>query len=145
MSAKTLVLHDASELTFAAADDITGIVSFTAPSKSQRGKVNTVSLDTATGDIHCDCTAALVGTSSCWHAEWIGAAWAGHDARRATRHMTIAKLRQAGAKARHLCDFYRARIWRCVPADAAMLVACRCEWRERAALAESRNGDTVAA
>lgn len=136
MSMTTARLHHHSELTFAAVDDITGIVSFTATSKGTRGKVNTVSLDTTTGDIHCDCTAAMVGTSTCWHQDWISAAWANHDARRATRHLTVAQLRKAGEKARHLCDFYRARIWRCVPTDAAMLIACRCEWRERAALAE---------
>jgi hypothetical protein len=136
MSTTTALRHHPSELRFAGADDITGIVAFTAASKSERGKVNTVSLDTATGAIHCDCAAATVGTSSCWHADWVGAAWANHEARQLARRLTSAQLFKAGRKARHMCNTYRARVWRCVPADQAMLLACRQEWRERSALAE---------
>lgn len=135
MSAKTLVNHHPRELRFVGADDITGIVAFTAASKSTPGKVNTVSLDTTTGERHCDCTGAESG-KVCWHLDWVAAAWEAHETRRLARAMTTAQLLAAGRKARHMCDVYRARIWRCVPADQVMLVAARCEWRERAALAE---------
>lgn len=136
MSARTLVNHHHAELTFAYADDITGIVAFTALSKSTPGKINTVSLDTATGERHCDCVGAETG-KVCWHLDWVAAAWANHETRRLVRAMTTAQLIKAGRKAKHMCDIYRARIWRCVPADQALLVAARCEWRERAALAEA--------
>lgn len=131
MSAQTLTRHHHAELRFAGADDTTGIVHFQAESKGTKGKVNTVSLDTATGAIHCDCTAGIVGTSSCWHADWVGAAWAAHPSRQLARSFSVPQLLQAGKKAAHLCKVYRARIWRCVPTDQTMLVACRCEWRER--------------
>lgn len=144
MSSATLVLHHHSELTFAGADTALNVVHFTAASKSKRGKVNTVSLDTVSGAIHCDCTAATVGTSSCWHSDWVGAAWAHHEARRVARGMTFQQLIKAGKKARHMVDYYNSRIWRCVPADAAMLVATRCEYRERAALAAAPTGEVAA-
>lgn len=135
MSATTLTRHHPSELTFAGADDILNVVHFTAPSRGTAGKVNTVSLDTVSGAIHCDCTAATVGTSSCWHGDWVSAAWANHEARQLARRFTSGQLMQTGRKLAHMCKTYRARVWKCVPQDQVMLVAARCEYRERAALA----------
>lgn len=136
MSSTTVLRHHASELSFVSADDLTGIVTFSAASKSKPGTLNHVSLDTATGAVLCDCKGAECGRA-CWHQDWVSAAWSNHEARRLARAMTTGQLLKAGTKAAHLCKVYRARIWRCVPRDQEMLVACRCEYRERAALAEA--------
>lgn len=136
MSARTLVNHHPSELAFVSADDLTGIVTFAAPSKSKPGTTHHVSLDTATGDRHCDCTGASAGRV-CWHLDYVATAWSNHEARQLARRYTSAQLLQTGRKLAHMCATYRARIWRCVPQDMVMLVACRCEYRERRALAEA--------
>lgn len=143
MSMTTARQHHPSELTFAGADDITNTVHFTAPSKGTPGKVNTVALDTVSGSIHCDCTGAACGRS-CWHGAWVSAAWSNHEARQLARRYTSAQLLKTGRKLAHMCATYRARIWRCVPQDQVMLVAARCEYRERAALAEAPAGAVAA-
>jgi hypothetical protein len=134
MSQRTAPLHSPSELTLIGADDATGIVTFTAPSASTPGKVNTVALDTATGAILCDCTGAECGRA-CWHADLVGAAWAASPAMRDVRWLTADQLARYGRKLAAMAANYRARCGRVLPADALNLVAARCEWRRRAALA----------
>lgn len=137
MSATTLTRHHASELSFVSADDLTGIVTFSAPSAHDAGRVNHVSLDTVSGAILCDCKGAECGRA-CWHADWISTAWSNHEARQLARRFTSAQLLQTGRKMAHMCKVYRRRPgWRCVPQDQTMLLACRSEFRERAALAEA--------
>ncbi len=73
MSVRTAALHCPAELTFSGADDLTAIVTFTAASASSPGAVNTVTYDTATGAIHCDCAGAECGRD-CWHIDHVAAA-----------------------------------------------------------------------
>lgn len=134
MSTATAALHRAAELAFVAADDLTGIVTFTAPSKSHPATPNTTSLDTTTGAILCDCKAAEWGRQ-CWHAEHVAAAWLRTGAMNDVLWLTAAELARYGTKLSAMVRIYRARTGRVLPMDATNLIAARSEWRRRAALA----------
>lgn len=132
---RSVARHAPAELAYAGCDDITGIVEFTAPSASAtRQAVNTVSYDTSTGAIHCDCTAAMCGRA-CWHACWVVAAWERHQAMREVRILLGPQLLAFGRKHARLADTYRRRIGRVGEYDGVRLVAARYEWRHRAVLA----------
>jgi len=134
MSIRTAALHTPSELTLIGADDTTGIVTFTAPSKSHPATPNTVSLDTATGAILCDCKGAECGRA-CWHGDHVAAAWLRSPAMADVRWLTDTQLVRYGAKTAAMVATYRARTGRALNADAVNLVAARSEWRRRASLA----------
>ena len=134
MSARTLTLHHHRELRFVAADDTTGIVTFAADSASAAGKVNHVSYDTITGAIHCDCAGAACGRE-CWHGDWVVAAWQAQPAMAEARALpsrpSPAVRQEAGAHGRPV----PRRLGRTLPLDSVNLVAARCEYRQRRALA----------
>ena len=134
MSTATAVLHSPAELAFVAADDLTGIVTFQAPSKSHPAQPKTTGLDTLTGAIHCDCKGAQCH-EDCWHADLVAAAWLASPAMRDVRWLTDTQLRRYGRKTAAMAIMYRARTGRVLPMDAANLIAARSEWRRRAALA----------
>lgn len=136
MSIVTAAYHCPTELTFVDADDLLNIVHFSAPSKTAKGKVNVVGLDVITGETHCTCRAAEVG-KECWHQTLAQAAWDGHQARRLARRYTNEQLHAAGRKALAMCNIYRQRIARCLPADQLALLAARCEYRARRDVAVS--------
>lgn len=131
---KSVIRHTAAELTYAGCDDLTSIVHFAAPSQRAAGRVNTVSLDTATGQIHCDCKGAECG-QVCWHACYIVAAWQRHQAVAEARALTNAKLLKYGKKHAFFVANYRARVGRAGEYDAVRLLAARWEYRQRRALA----------
>ena len=137
MSTRTAPLHTPAELVLVAVDDTTGIVTFQAASRSKPAQPNHVSLDTATGAIHCDCKGAQC-REDCWHAELVAAAWLASPAMRDVRWLTAARLVRYGTAAAAMVDTYRARTGRVLPMDAANLIAARSEWRRRAALAPAR-------
>ncbi len=128
--------HTAAELRYLACDDLTGIVAFTAPSAHRPGHRNAVSYDAATGATHCDCKGARCG-HACWHEALVAAAWADHPARREVRALTAPRLLAYGKKAAAMLTVYRARTGRVLPLDAVNLLAARCEYRDRLALANA--------
>ncbi len=130
---KTAAAHVAAELTFCSADTTTGIVAYTAPSASQTGRVNTVSLDTATGDTHCDCRASECGRG-CWHVALVARAWAQTMWTEGVQWLTDAQLVRSSSKARRMVDNYTARIGRSRSEDRVALLAARAEYRRRKAL-----------
>ena len=130
MSTRTAPLHSPAELVFVAADDLTGIVTFQAPSKSHPAQPNTTSLDTTTGAIHCDCKGADCGRR-CWHADHVLAAWLRTGAMLDARWLTDAELTRYGTKLAGMVRIYRARTGRILLADQVNLVAARAEWRRR--------------
>jgi len=134
MSARTAALHTPAELRYHGCDETTGIVEFVADSRHHPGHLNTVSLDTTTGAIHCDCKGAQCH-EDCWHADLVAAAWLGSPAMRDVRWLTAARLVRYGTTAAAMVNTYRARTGRVLPMDAANLIAARSEWRRRAALA----------
>jgi hypothetical protein len=134
MSQRTAPLHSPSELTLIGCDDRTNIAVFQAPSAHDPSRVNTVALDLITGAILCDCKGAECGRA-CWHADLVGAAWAASPAMGDVRWLTADQLARYGRKLAAMAANYRARCGRVLPADALNLVAARCEWRRRAALA----------
>lgn len=132
MSIVTAAYHCPTELTFVDADDLDNIVHFTAPSKRQPGKVNTVGLDILTGETHCDCKGAECGRE-CWHQTLVQAAWDGHSAVLLAGRLNDDQLWAAGRKARAMCRAYRASCGRCLPLDQVTLLACRSVyWARRA-------------
>jgi hypothetical protein len=134
MSTATAALHAPSELTFIGADDRTGIVVFQAASAHDPNRVNTVALDTMTGDIICDCTGAEFGRR-CWHIDHVVAAWQQTPAMHAARCLTETALLNQGRKAAAMVATYRERVGRPLADDVITLVAARSEWRRRAARA----------
>jgi hypothetical protein len=126
----TARFHCPTELAFVDANEIENIVHFAAPSKTTTGKTNTVALDVLTGATHCSCRAAECGLP-CWHQALAMSAWNGHETRLLVGKFNDAQLQAAGTKAHRMCRVYRARIWRCLPDDMIMLLACRCEYRRR--------------
>jgi hypothetical protein len=145
MSIATAPLHTPAELALVGADDRTDIVVFQAPSASDATRVNTVALDTRTGEILCDCKGAEFGRV-CWHADYVVAAWQRTTAIIAARSLTPEGLLAMGRKAAHMVGVYRQRCGRALPDDVLTLVAARSEWRRRAALAaEQRAAREVAA
>lgn len=135
MSFTTAQYHCPSELEFVNADDLHNEVTFRSASYSQPGGYHTTTLNVLTGERTCSCFGAK--RSECWHQTLIAAAWDGHAARSQARRYTASQLLKAGAKARNMVEVYRARCWSTLPADRVAVVACRQEWRERAALAHS--------
>jgi hypothetical protein len=139
MSIRTAPLHTAAELTFVAADHVTGIVEFSAPSKHDATRVNIVSLDTTNGAILCTCKGFECGRA-CWHADHVLAAWLASPAMQQVKWLTDEGLVRHGKKARTMVTIYAARIGRTLPADALSLVAATCEWRRRVAAARALAG-----
>jgi len=134
MSTRTAAQHTPAELRYHGCDETTGIVAFVADSHHQPGTLNTVSFDTTTGAIHCDCKGAQCH-EDCWHADLVAVAWLASPAMQDVRWLTAARLVRYGTTAAAMVDTYRARIGRVLPLDAANLIAARSEWRRRAALA----------
>lgn len=134
MSIRTAALHTPTELAFVGADDTTGIVTFIAPSKSHPATPNTVSLDTTTGAILCDCKGAESG-QDCWHGDHVLAAWLRTPAMADVRWLTNAQLVRYGTKTAAMLAIYRVRTGRVLQADQVNLVAARSEWRLRTARA----------
>ena len=134
MSTRTATQHTPAELAFVTADDLTGIVTFAAVSKSHPAQPNVTSLDTLTGAIHCDCRGAECGRA-CWHADHIHAAWLRTGAMLDVLWLTDAELTRYGTKLGAMCRIYRARTGRVLPMDAINLVAARAEYRRRQAAA----------
>ncbi len=134
MSTVTAALHSPAELAFVAADDLTGIVTFQASSKSHPAQPNTTSLHTTTGAIHCDCKGADCGRR-CWHADHVLAAWLRTGAMLDVRWLTDAELTRYGTKLAGMVRMYRARTGRVLRADQVNLVAARVEYRRRQAAA----------
>lgn len=132
MSALTAAYHCPTELTFVAADEVNNVVTFTAPSKSKPGAVNTVQLCIQTGETLCDCRGAEMGRE-CWHATLIPSAWLNHVAVCGARRLGGEQLATRGQQLAGMCATYRERIGRALPADAVGLLAARTVWRERAA------------
>jgi hypothetical protein len=148
-SALTASRHTPAELALVGADDRTDIVVFRAPSASDAARVNTVALDTRTGEILCDCKGAEFGRR-CWHADHVVAAWHRTTAKQAARHLSPQGLPNAGRKAARMVGVYRQRVGRPLGDDVLTLVAARSEWRRRAALAAANRayqptGATLAA
>jgi len=129
-STDTARFHCPSELTFLDADDLLNVVHYSAPSKSRPGDANVVALDVLSGATLCNCKAAETG-HGCWHQTLAMSAWNGHETRVLASRFNDAQLQAAGAKANRMCRVYRRRIWRCLPDDQTMLLACRCEYRRR--------------
>ncbi len=131
---KSVAVHRAAELAYADCDETTGIVHFTAPSTSKRGTLNTVSLDTSTGTIFCDCTGAMTNRL-CWHVCFATAAWQAHPAIAEARVLSGSRLITFGKKHARLVETYRQRIGRAGDHDAVRLLAARWEYRQRHAIA----------
>jgi hypothetical protein len=133
MSIRTAVIHTAAELTLSSADTTTGIVAYTAPSAHDATRVNTVSLDTQTGDTHCDCRASECGRS-CWHVATVAEAWAQTMWAVGVQWLTDAQLVRSGSKARKMVETYTARIGRSRLDDRTALLIARAEYRRRVRL-----------
>ena len=133
MTAATAARHTVADLTFVRADDLLNIVRYTSVSASgANGATNHTALDVITGEILCSCKGAGCG-KTCWHYDLIAAAWDAHPARAAVVYLTDDELVRAGHKAANMCRVYRRRTWRVLPADQVALLACRVEYRARAA------------
>lgn len=133
MSIKTAAAHTAAELTLVSADATSGIVAYTAPSAHDVARVNTVSLDTVTGDTHCDCRASECGRA-CWHVALVADAWAQTMWDAGVQWLTDAQLVRMGAKARTMVETYTARIGRNRSEDRIALLVARGEYRRRVRL-----------
>ncbi len=130
MSIRTAAHHCPSELTFVAANEVERTVAYTALSKHQAGRVNTVQLCLQTGETLCDCKGAECGRE-CWHQTLVMAAWLAHPAVCGARRLGPGQLEAFGKKLASMCKVYRERIGRPLPADAVGLLAARTVWRER--------------
>jgi hypothetical protein len=131
---KSVAVHSAAELTYADCDETTGIVHFTAQNTSKRGTQNTVSLDTYTGHIFCNCKGAQCDRL-CWHCCYVTAAWQRHPAVAEARVLIGSRLLTFGKKHARLVETYRQRIGRAGDYDAVRLLAARWEYRQRTAIA----------
>ncbi len=134
MTAATAAQHTPSELALVSCDDLTGIVEFAARSRHDATRVNTVGLDTTTGEILCDCQGAECGRR-CWHMDLVVAAWERTHAAHVARMLAPVALYNEGSKAAAMIAVDRRRGGRPCPADIITLVAVRYEWRRRAASA----------
>lgn len=130
MSARTMALHSPAELRYAGCDETDNRVTFVADSASQPGHINTIDLDTLTGDYQCDCKGAEHGRS-CWHGDLIAQSWQASAAMRDVRWMTDARLVAYGAKQARMVAIYKRRTGRVLPMDALNLIAARSEYRRR--------------
>jgi hypothetical protein len=130
MSARTAALHTTTELTWIGKDS--ELVFCTAQSAHDKDRVNTVALNTETGETHCDCKAgehALV----CWHRDLIRARYIEETARQfVARLATLAEIEAVGRQARALIE---AAGVDASPLDQAIYHAARVAWHERAASA----------
>lgn len=131
---RTALLHHPAELRYQSCDDQLNIVHFVSASNHQPGHLNTTSYDVITGDIHCDCKGAQCG-HTCWHGAWVAAAWERHDAMRRVRVLSTPALVRYGQRQCRMVELYRQRIGRVLPLDAVNLIAARCEYRRRHAIA----------
>jgi len=134
MSTATALRHTPSELTLIGCDDLTGIAVFQADSAHDAERVNTVALDTVTGQIICDCQGAMCG-KQCWHMDHAVAAWHRTPAMRACRWLSPVALLNQGRKCAAMVATYRQRCGRPLQDDVTALVAARSEWRRREAVA----------
>ena len=110
MSARTAALHTPAELRYHGCDETTGIVEFVADSRRHPGHLNTVSLDTTTGAIHCDCKGAQCH-EDCWHADLAAAAWLASPAMADVRWLTAARLVRYGTAAAAMVNTYRCLLY----------------------------------
>jgi len=133
MSATTTATTARPALRFVSADTTTGIVAYAAPSKHDASRVNTVSLDTQTGDTYCDCKAGECH-KDCWHIAAVVAAWDAEAARLEVVWLTDAQLVRYGTKAAHMVVTYTARIGRSLASDRIALLVARAEYRRRVRL-----------
>jgi len=132
MSFETAKYHCPSELEFVNADDRHNEVTYRTASYSQPGGWYTTTLNVLTGERTCSCFGAKRG--ECFHITLVAAAWNGHPARAQARRYSAGDLLRAGAKARNGIAVCRARTWATLLEDRISVVACRQEWRERAAM-----------
>ncbi len=132
MSVRTASFHRPAELTLIGCDDHTNITVFQADSAHNAERVNTVALDTSTGEIICDCKGAEFGRV-CWHADHVVAAWHQTPAMQACRWLSPVALINQGRKCAAMVATYRQRCGRPLQDDVLLLVASRSEWRRRAA------------
>ena len=130
----TAAEHCPTELVYISCDEINNLAYFVAESASTPGAFNVVGLDVLTGETHCNCRAAEVGRA-CWHCALVQAAWDGQAACLLAARYNAEQLAAAGNKAASMCRQYRARCGRPLPADALAVLACRCEYRKRQAVA----------
>jgi hypothetical protein len=137
MSIITAAYHCPTELVFVDADDLLNVVHFSAASKSNPSRVNTVALDVVTGETHCDCRAAECG-KECWHQTLVMAAWEGSADVAYVARLNDEQLLTAGRKARAMCRSYRARCGRCLSDDQVLLLACTTVYYARQALRAAR-------
>lgn len=115
-----------NSLTFVASNNAERVAVFSAPSKSQPGKVHEVLYDWADDQAFCTCTASEFGRS-CWHVEQVRAAYfTAIAARIVARHgADDAALVAIGATARRTVAERTAAGLDC-PLDRAVLrEACR--------------------
>lgn len=126
----------AAAFRFISADTMTGIVAYATPSAHDTGRTNIASLDTQTGATYCDCKAGECH-KACWHRAAVIAAWDAEPARFEVVWLTDAQLVRYGKKATAMLAVYRARTGRVLPMDAVNLLAARCEYRDRLALADA--------
>jgi hypothetical protein len=143
MSALTAAYHCPTELTFVSADELDNVVTFTAPSKSKQGAVNTVQLCIQTGETLCDCRGAECGRQ-CWHQTLAPSAWLNHVAVCGARRLGGEQLATRGQQLAGMCATYRQRTGRALPLDAVGLLAARTVWRERERAARAALAPVVA-
>lgn len=130
MSAKTATQHTTAELRWIGKD--AELVFCTAASSSQPGRVNTVALDTQTGETFCDCKASEHGLL-CWHRDLIRARYIQETARQyVARYTDLDELAAIGRQAKALIEAAGADA---SPLDRAIYQAARLAWHERAAVA----------
>ncbi len=135
-SAPAWTRHTPDELTFSHQSG--DLHTFTAPSASQPGRVNSVTYDSTTRATDCDCehTPRLKqdGTpSACWHCHWAGGAHLLRLCRATAAALDDAALVLAGQQAAKRVEV-ASWWWAAYSAlDAPMLHACREEWRRRQA------------
>ena len=130
MSIRTAAQHTPADLTWIGKD--AELVFCSAASASQPGRVNTVSLDTTTGETVCDCRASAHGLM-CWHRDLIRARYIEETARQyIARETDLDTIAAIGRQAKALIEAAGADA---SPLDQAMYQAARVAWHERAASA----------
>lgn len=144
MSFTTAQFHCPTELEYVSANDVQNYVTFRAVSKSgATGGYNYVSLDIITGESLCGCKGAECG-KVCWHRTLVQAAFNAHPVRLEVTNYTDEQLLRAGHKAANMLRVTRRRTWRVLPADQIRLLACRVEYRARAARRAERAAPVAA-
>lgn len=127
MSATTARQHTPLELTYHGTSR--GVAVFSAPSASRPGQVNWAYLDTATGQVACECAGAQHGRR-CWHEDLAPLAYALAQVAPFVAGLGDEALAATGAKAGATVAAGAA-----TTTDAAVYWACKREWcrRRRAA------------